>query len=142
VPAENLHPVATEASDPRASAAAYERELRSFFPGAPAFDVLLLGVGEDGHVASLFPGSREAEERDRWVVGVEDSPKPPPRRVSLTLPAINAASRVHFLAAGGAKAEAVAGALEGRPDLPAGRVRPAAGTVSWWLDRAAARHIK
>jgi 6-phosphogluconolactonase len=111
-------------------------------PRAPEFDVLLLGVGPDGHVASLFPGQPALYEADATCVPVRSAPKPPPVRISLTLPAIRRAREVWLLAAGTEKASAVALALQ-----PAGEVAvPAAGASGtrrtlWLLDRAAAREI-
>ncbi|GGY91278.1 6-phosphogluconolactonase [Streptomyces nitrosporeus] len=107
--------------------------------GVPAFDVLMLGVGPDTHVASLFPELRAVRETGRTVVGVHGAPKPPPTRVSLTLPAIRAAREVWLLAAGEDKAEAVRTALSGAGEIQA----PAAGAYGldrtlWLLDTAAA----
>jgi 6-phosphogluconolactonase len=104
------------------------------------FDLLLLGVGEDGHVASLFPGNPGLEVTDLPVTGVRESPKPPPERVSLTLPTINAAQAVWLVAAGAGKADAVAEAVE-KDDLPAGRVA-AQGHTRWLVDAAAAEGLK
>ena len=105
----------------------------------PAFDVVLLGVGPDGHIASLFPEHAGVGVTDRTVIGVQGSPKPPPTRVSLTLPAVNAAREVWLLAAGAEKAPAVGRALAGA----AASSVPAAGAQGtdltlWLLDRAAA----
>jgi 6-phosphogluconolactonase len=110
--------------------------------GVPAFDVLLLGVGPDTHVASLFPEHPGVRETTRTVVGVRGAPKPPPVRVSLTLPAIRAAREVWLLAAGEDKAEAVALALSGPGEIQA----PASGAYGqhrtlWLLDRAAASKL-
>ena len=108
----------------------------------PTFDVLLLGVGPDTHVASLFPEHPGVRETERTVVGVRGAPKPPPVRVSLTLPAIRAAREVWLLAAGEDKAEAVALALSGPGEVqaPASGARGRARTL-WLLDRAAAAKI-
>ncbi|MFC4497311.1 6-phosphogluconolactonase [Streptomyces ovatisporus] len=108
----------------------------------PSFDVLLLGVGPDTHVASLFPGHAGAQEAERTVVGVRGAPKPPPVRISLTLPAIRAAREVWLLAAGEDKAEAVARVLGGDA-APHETDAPAAGAYGrertrWLLDEAAA----
>lgn len=108
----------------------------------PTFDVVLLGVGPDGHVASLFPDHPGMHETERTVIGVRGSPKPPPTRISLTLPSINAASEVWLLAAGAEKAAAVGLALSGAGQLAV----PAAGVAGrgrtlWLLDRAAAHHL-
>lgn len=110
--------------------------------GVPSFDVLLLGVGPDAHVASLFPEQAGIHERERMVVGVHGSPKPPPTRVSLTLPAINTADEVWLVTAGEDKAQAVGLALSGAGAVQA----PAAGVTGrrstlWLLDRAAAAHV-
>ncbi|MDX2850321.1 6-phosphogluconolactonase [Actinacidiphila glaucinigra] len=108
----------------------------------PSFDVLMLGVGPDTHVASLFPGHPGVRETERTVVGVHGSPKPPPTRISLTLPAIRAAREVWLLAAGEDKAGAVAIALSGPGEIQA----PAAGAhgrarTLWLLDRTAAAKL-
>ena len=110
--------------------------------GAPRLEVVWLGVGEDGHCLSLFPGLPEVEVSDRLVVPVHDSPKPPPDRVSLTLAALAGTERLLVLAAGAGKAAAVARARAGDDRLPVTRavaaVRTAGGSVTWLLDRAAA----
>lgn len=108
----------------------------------PAFDVLMLGVGPDTHVASLFPESPAVRETERMVVGVHGAPKPPPTRVSLTLPAIRSAREVWLLAAGEDKAKAAAIALSGAGEVQA----PAAGAhgrarTLWLLDAAAASQL-
>lgn len=111
-------------------------------PAVPEFDVLLLGVGPDGHVASLFPGHATLAVADALVVGEPDSPKPPPRRISLTYPAIRAAHEVWLVAAGESKAAAVAAALSGAPveETPAAGARGTNRTL-WLLDVAAASAI-
>jgi len=110
--------------------------------GAPRLEVVWLGVGEDGHCLSLFPSRPELQVTDRLVVAVHHSPKPPPDRVSLTLAALAGTERLLVLAAGAAKAGAVARARAGDDRLPLTRaveaVRAAGGTVTWLLDRAAA----
>jgi len=131
--------------DPEAAAARYAEELAtSAKPGTarlPHFDVLLLGVGEDGHVASIFPEHPGAYET-RPVTAVRGSPKPPPVRLSLTLPAINTAEEVWLIATGTEKAGAVGMALTGAGpvQLPAAGVRGVERTL-WMLDRAAAGEI-
>ena len=145
LPAANVHAVpaldATVAT-PELSAAQYSDELaRWAAPGAlaPAFDVLLLGMGPDGHVASLFPGHPALEAAGVATVGVHASPKPPPQRVSLTFDAIGAAREVWVIAAGPEKASAVASALSGGPveQTPAAGARGQERTL-WLLDAAAA----
>lgn len=142
-----IHRIRGEAA-PQRAAALYEREIRRIMEGAtPRLDVVLLGMGADGHTASLFPGSPALEERARLAVAAE-SPKPPRARVTLTLRALNAARFVLFLVAGPEKADAAARVLEESPAtptrslLPAARVRPARGRVLWLLDRAAASRLQ
>ncbi len=131
VPPENVHRMEGERDDLGAAAAAYARAL-------PArFDLIVLGIGEDGHTASLFPGSQLLDEHARCVAVVADAPQPPPRRLTLTPPVLASARAVRVLASGPAKAQAVARALapEGDPRVvPARLVRER----DWYLDRAAA----
>lgn len=133
-------PSTDTAADVDAAAAAYSAQVREH--GAGAFEVLMLGVGPDGHVASLFPGHPALDARDAIAVGVRDSPKPPPERVSLTFEALNHARAVWFLVSGDGKAEAVARA-QGGADL---HEVPATGVVGedetiWFLDRASASRL-
>lgn len=146
VPAGNVHPMPgpDRAASPEAAALDYAADLARFAapdadPAVPAFDVLLLGVGPDGHVASLFPGLPGPTEVTSAVVGVHDSPKPPPQRVSLTFPAINAAGHVWLVAAGAEKAPKVGEALAGAApaDVPAAGPHGRERTL-WLLDAAAA----
>lgn len=133
--------------DADAAAAAYAAELAAAagpedHGPVPVFDVLMLGVGPDTHVASLFPELPAVRETERTVVGVHGAPKPPPTRVSLTLPAIRAAREVWLLAAGADKAKAVRIALSGAGEVQA----PAAGAYGrartlWLLDSAAASEL-
>jgi 6-phosphogluconolactonase len=102
---------------------------------------VLLGIGEDGHTASLFPNHPALDETRRWVVPVFDSPKPPSIRISMTLAVINNARQVVFVAAGPGKAKIVSQVLNYRmqqPQLPARRVNPSSGELQWFIDRAAA----
>lgn len=125
---------------PEEAADAYSATLRA--EGAGAFDVLFLGVGPDGHVASLFPHHPALEVDDRVAVAVDDSPKPPPARVSLTFAALNRSRAVWFVASGAEKADAVAGALGGTDvrELPARGVRGSEETL-WWVDEQAASRL-
>ncbi|GAA1517151.1 6-phosphogluconolactonase [Kribbella lupini] len=118
-----------------AAAAAYAEELKA----VPAFDLLMLGVGPDGHVASLFPGFPQLAVDDTSAVAVHDSPKPPPTRVSLTFPALAKAAEVWFVVAGEDKADAVQTALAGG-DVPASTPKGTERTL-WLLDNAAASKI-
>jgi 6-phosphogluconolactonase len=139
VPAANVHRIPGESDDARRAAILYESELRSRFAGEPwpRFDLVLLGLGADGHTASLFPGSDTLEERERWTE-VEVGGDPPRPRITLTLPALNGADTVLFLVSGPSKTTAL-GRLLGLPgdeSLPAQRVRPR-GERLVFADRAA-----
>ena len=141
LPRENIHPMPTDPADPEEAAQAYERVLRAHFPSRPwpRFDLVLLGLGAEGHTASLFPGSPALAEERRWVVAAE-AEVAPPQRLTLTLPAINHGAHVHFLVAGEEKREALAQALAEPPDVarcPASGVRPLDGELVWWVDEAA-----
>ncbi|NLF06182.1 MAG: 6-phosphogluconolactonase [Actinomycetales bacterium] len=138
LPADNVHPMPAPSDavgTPEDSAAAYARELAAHAPeGAPlpVFDVVLLGMGPDGHVASLFPG-HEALGAGGTVVGVHGSPKPPPQRTSLTFDALRGAVEVWLIVAGAEKAPAVQRAFEGAPveEIPA--VSAVGQTLTLWL---------
>jgi 6-phosphogluconolactonase len=108
----------------------------------PAFDVLLLGMGPDGHTCSLFPGHKLLEEESVIVAPISDSPKPPTNRVTLTFPVINNAKACIFVCTGDGKKEIVAKILDEGVDYPAGRVRPAKGELVWILDEPAAALCK
>jgi 6-phosphogluconolactonase len=140
LPGGNIHRIIGEAGPERA-AREYEESIRSFFGPAlfPVFDLILLGAGEDGHTASLFPGAPALLERSRIAVAVVFEP-PKLSRVSLTLPLLNHASQVLFLAAGRTKAGVVHEIMEdGNPkQYPAGMVKPVRGRVTWMIDREAA----
>jgi 6-phosphogluconolactonase len=140
VSAGNIHPVATEGLSPAQAAADYEEVLRRYYgaptldPGRPLFDVTLLGIGEDGHTASLFPGNPALDETSRWVAPVAAAAGP---RITLTYPALNSSRELAFLATGTGKREVVRRARAGDRALPAGRIRPT-GRLHWLTDRAAA----
>ena len=130
---------------PDDGAAAYERELRAAFgEGTPRFDLVLLGLGPDGHCASLFPAAPALEERTRPVVGLaRPGLAPLVPRVTLTLPVLNAAHHVVFVVTGAEKADAVARAFGDVPDprTPASLVAPTAGTLTVLMDQAAAQRL-
>lgn len=142
IPVGNVHrmPGPDDFRTPQAAAEAYEGELRKFFgSAAPAFDLQLLGLGVEGHTASLFPGSPALEEKMRWVMAIE-APAKPPQRLTLTPVVLNQARSTFFLVAGEDKRDIIR-ALRSEPETapsqyPAGRIRPA-GSVVWFLDRAA-----
>ena len=144
-PAGNVHPMPTGVPDPDVAARDYEKTLRNYFSrNWPRFDLVLLGLGEEGHTASLFPGSPALEETRRWVVAVK-APSEPPLRLTLTLPALTEAANIYFLVAGPNKAQAQYHVLTGSPDpksYPASGIRRAGGTVIWWVDREAAALVR
>lgn len=148
VDAARLHPMpcgdGVYAGDPDAAARAYENLLAAHGDdgGIPDFDVHLLGMGGEGHVNSLFPDTDAVREDTRFVVGVTDSPKPPPHRVTLTLPAVRRSRRVWLLVAGADKAASVRAAVAGANpiDVPAAGALGSRETV-WFLDRAAAADL-
>lgn len=148
IPAVNVHPIPTESGDPEAAAARYEEALRQFFPAPegemPHFDLVLLGLGADGHTASLFPGSPALDEHDRLVVATY-VPKLSAWRLTLTPPLLRGARHVLFLVAGLDKASALREVLEGPYDpyrLPAQLVQPDEGDLTWLVDEAAASLLK
>ena len=140
VPAQNIHPVPTDGT-PDDAATRYERELKSVYQfesldqSEPLFDLVLLGLGEDGHTASLLPGSSVLEEKTHWVAAVTHG-RPEPR-ITLTYPAIASSRAVAFLVTGAGKASTVAAVRAGDSALPAARVL-SQGEVIWFLDSAAA----
>jgi 6-phosphogluconolactonase len=143
IPAANIHPVPTEGLTPEAAASDYERELKSFYGaerldrGRPLFDVTLLGLGPDGHTASLFPGTAVLEERERWVAAVVG---PKPARITLTYPALESSQHVAFLVAGAEKREIFSRYQRGEHALPAARLRPI-GALHLFVDAAAAQDL-
>jgi 6-phosphogluconolactonase len=147
VPASNIFRVPTENSDATAVAEAYEQTLQKFFappPGKfPRFDLILLGMGPDGHTASLFPETAALQEKSRFVVAnwVE---KLKTSRITLTLPVLNASRRVAFLVSGADKASVLREVLEGNAPgekYPSKLVRPSDGKLIWFVDRAAASEL-
>jgi 6-phosphogluconolactonase len=148
IPSDNVHRIRAELSDPAEAATEYEAELRRFFklPGEghlPRFDLVMLGMGADGHTASLFPGSAALAEEVRlvtanWVEKLKSF------RLTLTCPVFNNAARILFLVADAEKAETLRDVLErpAEPPLyPAQLIRPRAGELSWYVDRAAAAFL-
>jgi 6-phosphogluconolactonase len=141
-PLVNIHPMATGAADPDEAAHRYETELKSFYgadsldPARPLFDVVLMGVGPDGHTASLFPGYPALAETERWVVGVPQAHVEPfVPRVTLTLPALGSCREMLFEVSGADKRAILTQVLAGE-DLPAGRA-VSVGETTWLVDRAA-----
>ena len=141
-PAANIHPIPTDTADASESARCYERELQSFYgateldPARPLFDLVLMGVGPDGHTASLFPDDPALQETRRWVVGVPKAHVEPfVPRVTLTLPVLGSCREMLFEIAGSEK-RAVLARLQADENLPANRARSAGETV-WLVDQAA-----
>lgn len=143
-PASNIHPMPTSFGNPADAALAYEETLATWFRGAmPSFDLSLLGMGADGHTASLFPQSSALQEHDRSVLAVRGNVSVP-IRLTLTLPVLLASARNWFLVAGAHKASAMRQVLSGDADqraMPAAAVLQARGAVAWWLDRDAAAQL-
>lgn len=146
IPDSNVHPVPTE-QEPAEAARQYEDEIRTTLPAGadqiPVIDLILLGIGDDGHTASLFPGTDALHVEDRLVVA-NDVPQQGTTRITFTIPLIQAARETIVLATGAGKAEAVAKAIEGAPDIeetPSQILRDAHGTVTFALDRDAAGNL-
>ena len=140
VPPENVHPVPADGT-PEEAARRYERTLREAYgtatldPARPLFDITLLGLGADGHTASLLPGQPVLDERTRWVMAVSHGR--PEVRITMTYPAIDSSRSVAFLVAGREKAAILNTIRGGDSALPAARVRPV-GALIWFVDKAAA----
>jgi 6-phosphogluconolactonase len=151
VPAANIHRVKSENPDARKAADEYERELRDFFTahrllagGLPRFDLVLLGMGPDGHTASLFPGTHAVREREHWVAAPWVD-KFQTYRITLTPPVLNNAAYILFFVSGEEKAETLRIVLEGAEEsdrYPSQVIHPANGTLRWLVDRAAARLLR
>lgn len=140
IPADNVHPIPTDGGDPDEDARSYEAAVREHRVGdVPRLDLILLGMGPDGHTASLFPGSGTLAETER-LVAPSLAPVEPRRRITMTYPIINNAAAAFFLVAGEDKAPMVARALGPNTsveEVPAAGVYPT-GRLAWWLDEAAA----
>ncbi len=137
-PVGAVYRVRGELRDTNEAAREYEKDLeREFAPHAPRFDVVLLGMGADGHTASLFSGTSAVREGQKMVVSTH-VPKLNAHRITFTAPLINAARCVMFLIAGGDKAPALRAVMQGQGDLPSGKIRPLDGKLLWLVDRAAA----
>lgn len=147
IPPSHVYPVPTAGVSPDEAAAQYAQSIHEhFFPAAPRFDLIILGMGPDGHTASLFPGDEALTGDDgRLVTAVTNAPKPPPTRITFTYPLLNQAAHVMFLVAGEDKAQTAAQVLAGAYDphrYPAQGVHPANGRLVWLLDQAAAQDLQ
>ena len=144
IPPGQIFRIRGEDADPARAAADYEAALRGMFDPEPVrMDLVLLGMGLDGHTASLFRGSPALEEREKLVLAVDVRAAAVSSRITLTPVVLNAARHVLFLVAGAEKARTLADALENpASSLPAARVRPADGSVTWIVDRAAAARLR
>jgi 6-phosphogluconolactonase len=143
LPEENFHPMPFILNQPERAAREYEQELVAFFgrDRLPSIDVALMGMGPDGHTASLFPGTRAVEIEDRWVAATMN-PAGPSQRLTLTLPVINAAGTVVYMVAGADKSETVRLIIEEKPAaFPTSHVGPLSGELIWLLDKAAASRL-
>ena len=145
IPKSQIHPMPADQLDREAASQAYSIEMQNTFDtnGIPSFDLIHLGMGPEGHTASLFPHQASLHEKHRLVMPVS-VPKPPPDRLTFTPPLLNAARNVLFLVTGSEKADALHAVLEGeyQPDeYPAQIVRPINGEVVWMLDKAVAQKI-
>ncbi|KAF2899089.1 hypothetical protein ILUMI_07078 [Ignelater luminosus] len=126
-----------------AAAKDYIQQMSVYFTGKlPQFDMLLLGMGPDGHTCSLFPGHKLLEENCVWVAPIIDSPKPPLARITITFPVINNARHCIFAMAGEGKAEMIKKVLVDKEDLPVNKVKPSSGSLTWILDKSAAKYLK
>jgi 6-phosphogluconolactonase len=142
IPQDRIHRIFGELNDPQTAAMQYEQEIKGVLPGhaIPNFDLVLLGMGEDGHTASLFPGTHWDEDR---LVIANYAPKLNSNRISMTPKLINGARSIYFLVAGANKAEALARVLEEpKCDLPAARICPVHGKLLWMVDSEAASMIR
>lgn len=141
IPDENVFPFVTIDISPEDAASLYEQELKRFFNKDVSFDLVILGMGPDGHTASLFPNHPAlADDSGTLVLGIHDSPKPPPQRLTLSFKALNSAKTVMLLAAGESKSDALKRARAGE-DLPIAKLSAATELV-WLLDEAAASKLE
>lgn len=142
IPSAHVHMIPTATSSPKESAALYEAELKRFYgadtldPARPLFDLVLNGMGDDGHTASLFPGAPSLDERGKWVVAAEPGMEPRVPRVTLTFPVLESCRAALFMVSGFGKKAALKKVLAGE-DLPAARLKPQ-GPLTWFVDKAAA----
>jgi 6-phosphogluconolactonase len=141
IPPAHIHPMPTDSANPGEGAARYEAELKRFYgndaldPARPLFDIVLNGMGADGHTASLFPGQPTLEERARWCIAAEPKLDPFVPRMTLTFPVLESCRASAFLVTGESKVDMLDRVLQGE-DLPAARLKPL-GSLTWFVDKAA-----
>ncbi|KAF0695831.1 Aste57867_13351 [Aphanomyces stellatus] len=144
IPRSQIYTIALH-DDPAVVAQDYTQQLSQLWgTELPRFDLILLGMGPDGHTCSLFPGHPLLDETHLWVASISDSPKPPPKRITLTYPVVNNAAAVAFVATGESKAPLMRhmlGVDAQTPSLPAARVHPTQGQTHWFIDEAAAAKL-
>jgi 6-phosphogluconolactonase len=145
IPAENVHPIPVD-TPPQKGALKYQNDILDFFNPAngeiPCFDLIIMGIGRDGHIASLFPGCKELEEKKRLIVPVKGG-DPFVHRLTMTLPILNNARETIFLVSGSNKAEIVKEIFYKKDScLPAQMIKPANGNLTWLMDSEAARLIE
>jgi 6-phosphogluconolactonase len=140
IPEKNLHPIPTTQLEMKVASRNYEVELRKTFGSeGESFDLAIMGIGREGHTASLFPGSPALEEREKWVLGLQVDAVPS-QRITLTFPILNRARAVYFLVSGAEKAGIMKRLSKGENDFhlcPAAGIRLVSGQLIWWVDRAA-----
>ncbi|KAI9230531.1 MAG: glucosamine-6-phosphate isomerases/6-phosphogluconolactonase-domain-containing protein [Piptocephalis tieghemiana] len=148
IPSSQVYPIDDSVVDsPQEVASRYMDCLRGLFASkdsvkVPVFDLILLGMGPDGHTCSLFPDHPILEEDVEWVSYLTDSPKPPPSRITLTFPVLNHAKNVAFVATGAGKQEPLHRIFDLGDILPAGKVQPVTGELVWFLDEEAAKDLR
>ncbi len=143
IPPANIHPIATDLKNVELSADQYKNELVQFFEfkeNAPRFDLILLGIGSDGHVASLFPDDERIDDNEHLVLPVS-LPQLKEERISLTLPVINNAKNVMLIASGADKADIFKELIEGKSEIPASKVKLTGGQLTYLLDKEAAQKL-
>ncbi len=142
IPKENIHPISTSEDSPRAAALTYEQEMISHFDllqnNYPEFDLILLGIGEDGHTASLFPNSPALNETEHLTASVSPGDPAKKERITITFPVINNSKNVFFLVSGTNKAKVINKISGNDRSLPATNISPAKGTLFFLLDKDAA----
>jgi len=142
IPRANIHAIDASLKTPCDMAEAYEKEMRNVLGKDLSLDLVLLGMGPDGHTCSLFPNHKLLRETKRLVAHIEDSPKLPPKRITLTFPTLLRSKRIVFVTAGSSKAPILPQVLEKGSTLPSGRAVAKDGTATWFVDKDAASKLR